>query len=441
MKSFKIINDYEVYTKIFKFSNSQIFKFLILPLFLSFSASAQSPELKWIEDHLIPLKYVTAENGFDDMRALDTKIGDARIVAMGECTHGSSEIFSMKHRMLEYLVKEKGFTVFSIEANMPEAYELNKYILKGEGDVKTLMAGMYFWTWNTEEVKTMIEWMKKYNDTAANKIQFTGFDAQECRFSIRYIRNFLIENIPSLKPVIDDYDSCYRQHRSIEDIKKKKYNNQLKNDARIILDSLQHLKNSGSSKVDAWVLQHATLLLQFPECMKGQEYRDRIMAENAKWIMGQNPGARMMIWAHNEHVRTETNKFKVVRMGKYLREWYGSKLVSIAFASEEGTYTAVRTSKDTSRGLRSNNQLIPSPENSCESLFRKTRFDNFILDLRDAKPDDIATKWIFNTTLIRHLGAIAVDKFQFIDIQPIKDYDMMIFLRKTRASGCFWAEK
>ena len=79
---------------------------------------------------------------------------------------------------------------------MPEAYELNKYILKGEGDVKTLMAGMYFWTWNTEEVKTMIEWMKKYNDTAANKIQFTGFDAQECRFSIRFMRNFLIDNIP-----------------------------------------------------------------------------------------------------------------------------------------------------------------------------------------------------------------------------------------------------
>lgn len=101
---------------------------------------------------------------------------------------------------------------------MPEAYELNKYILKGEGDVKALMAGKnilfpYFWTWNTEEVKAMIEWMK-YNDTAANKISFTGFDAQECRFSIRFIRSFLIDNIPSLNPVIDDYD-CYRQHQNV----------------------------------------------------------------------------------------------------------------------------------------------------------------------------------------------------------------------------------
>ncbi len=422
----------------FHISTFKCFHIFILVL-LSFTASAQSPELKWIQDHLIPLKYVTAENGFEDMRALDTKIGDARIVAMGECTHGSSEIFSMKHRMLEYLVKEKGFTVFSIEANMPEAYELKKYILKGEGDVKALMAGMYFWTWNTEEVKAMIEWMKKYNDTAASKIQFTGFDAQECRFSIRFIRSFLIDNIPSLKSVIDDYDSCYRQHRSVADLKKKKYNQQLKDDASVILDSLQQLKNSGSSKVDAWVLQHATLLLQFPDCMKGREYRDRIMAENAKWILDQNPGAKMMIWAHNEHIRMEKNKFNVVRMGKYMREWYGSKLVSIAFSSEEGTYTAVKRTNDKSGGLRSNNVLIASPENSCESLFRQTTTDNFILDLHDAKPEEAATTWIFKTTLIRHLGAIAVDKFQFIDIQPKKDYDMIIFLRRTRASGCFWA--
>lgn len=421
--------------RISTFSHLHIFTLLLTSL----SSSAQLPELKWLQDHLIPLKHVTAENGFEDMRALDNKIGDARIVAMGECTHGSSEIFSMKHRMLEYLVKEKGFTIFSIEANMPEAYELNQYILHGKGDLKLLMGGMYFWTWNTEEVKTMIEWMKKYNDTASKKIQFTGFDAQACRLSIGFMRNFLNENLPSLKPVIDDYDSCYRQHRSVEDLKKKKYNQQLKDDATIILDSLQQLKKSGSSKVDAWVLQHVNLLLQYPDCMKGQEFRDRIMADNAKWILDQNPGAKMMIWAHNEHIRMEKNKFNVVRMGKYMRDWYGSQLVSIAFSSEEGTYTAVRMVKNKSEGIHTNNLLVPSPENSCESLFRQTKTDNFIIDLHDAKPEDPATSWIFKTTLIRHIGALVADKYQFIDIQPIKDYDMIIFLRKTRASGCFWA--
>lgn len=63
----------------------------------------------------------------------------------------------------------------------------------------------------------------------------------------------------------------------MSDLKKKKYNQQLKDDTSVILDSLQQLKNSGSSKVDAWVLQHA--IAEFPDCMKGQEYRDRIMAE------------------------------------------------------------------------------------------------------------------------------------------------------------------
>ena len=97
-----------------------------------------------LNKNCIPLKYVTAENGLDDLKPLKDLIGDARIVSLGECTHGSSEVFSMKHRMLEYLVKEKGFTIFSIEANMPEAFALNEYIIDGKGDSRKLLAGMYF---------------------------------------------------------------------------------------------------------------------------------------------------------------------------------------------------------------------------------------------------------------------------------------------------------
>ena len=56
--------------------------------------------------------------------------------------------------------KEMGFTIFSIEANMPEAYAVNNYVLNGVGDPKQLLQGMYFWTWNTQEVLDMILWMR-----------------------------------------------------------------------------------------------------------------------------------------------------------------------------------------------------------------------------------------------------------------------------------------
>ena len=65
--------------------------------------------------------------------AAQSVIGDARIVSLGEATHGSREFFQLKHRMLEFLATEMGFTIFSIEANMPEAYRLNDYVLNGHG--------------------------------------------------------------------------------------------------------------------------------------------------------------------------------------------------------------------------------------------------------------------------------------------------------------------
>ena len=80
----------------------------------------------WVKDHAIPLKTAEAEHGFEDMEPLKKLVGDARVVALGEATHGSREFFQLKHRMLEFLVEEMGFTVFAIEANWPESLAVNE---------------------------------------------------------------------------------------------------------------------------------------------------------------------------------------------------------------------------------------------------------------------------------------------------------------------------
>lgn len=59
----------------------------------------------------------------------------------------------MKQRMLEFLVEKMGFTVFAIEANWPESYAINDFVLNGKGDPAAALAGTDFWTWNTEEVR------------------------------------------------------------------------------------------------------------------------------------------------------------------------------------------------------------------------------------------------------------------------------------------------
>ena len=393
----------------------------------------------WLNKNCIPVKYVKAENGLDDLNPLKDLIGDARIVSLGECTHGSSEIFSMKHRMLEYLVKEKGFTIFSIEANMPEAYALNEYIVEGKGDPRKLMAGMHFWTWNTQEVLDMIEWMKKYNETATNKISFTGFDMQFPDVSIKILRNYLTIKNPGSLSVLNEYDSLSKK----KPMKKNEGNDnfkKLKVDAQILIDSLNAHKPVMYNKDFNWAFQNAKILWQYAGNHFGNPSRDESMAENVKWILDENPMAKIVLWAHNGHIRKDNDGFEYKSMGEYLDKLYGKQMIAIGFATAEGTYTAVQRDGKKFIGLDSTNNIL-SRENSYESIFNTADASNFLLDLRNISKDQEGSKWVFEKKFLRAIGAVVMHKFQFAKINLTTHFDMIIFIRKTSSSKCFSIKK
>src|SRR5216683_4606030 len=98
------------------------------------SISVPSEVTSWFKSAAMPLDSTSPESGLDDLRQMESTIGNARIVAMGEATHGTREFFQLKHRMLEFLVEKKGFTVFGIEANWPESLAINDYVLNGTND-------------------------------------------------------------------------------------------------------------------------------------------------------------------------------------------------------------------------------------------------------------------------------------------------------------------
>src|SRR6266403_4247214 len=133
--------------------------------------SDDQPVVEWIGANAVRLRTPEAGNGFADMQPLKKMIGNARIVSLGEATHGTREFFQLKHRMLEFLASEMGFTIFSIEANMPEEYRLNDYVLNGNGDPAKLIKGMDFWTWDTQEVLDMGRWMREANKTGHGRVQ------------------------------------------------------------------------------------------------------------------------------------------------------------------------------------------------------------------------------------------------------------------------------
>jgi len=150
----------------------------------------------WIKRNARPFDTCTPSERVSDLRDLRRIVGNARIVALGEGTHGTREFFQLKHRITQYLATEMGFTVFAIEANLPEAWRINDYVLGGPGDPRALIKGMYFWTWNTEEVLEMVEWMRRFNASKRGRIEFTGFDMQYPDTAAAIVRRYLATHDP-----------------------------------------------------------------------------------------------------------------------------------------------------------------------------------------------------------------------------------------------------
>jgi len=169
-------------------------------------AEPEAGQLEWIRQTAIPFGTERAGSGFDDLQPLKQLIGNARVVGLGEATHGTAEFFRMKHRVLEFLANEMGFTIFNIEANMPEAYRLNDYALTGRGDPKRLIAGMYFWTWNTQEVYEMVEWVREFNASGKGRVQFTGNDMQVSAVAAQIAQAFIAKAEPGCADKMKEAD-------------------------------------------------------------------------------------------------------------------------------------------------------------------------------------------------------------------------------------------
>jgi hypothetical protein len=180
--------------------------------FVTHADTSAPPEvLEWMRSSAVPLKTVEAGNGFEDLAPLKAMIGpDVRVIGLGEATHGSREHFQAKHRLFEFLVHEMGYTVFGIEASLPDCIAINDYVLHGKGDPEKAVAGQGFWTWSTEEVLELVKWMRAYNEDSshATKLKFYGYDMQNEQSAANAVLQYLMrvdpaaaaEVRPSLEP-------------------------------------------------------------------------------------------------------------------------------------------------------------------------------------------------------------------------------------------------
>lgn len=135
---------------------------------------ASDEVLNALQENTFPLVSVDAGQSFDDLQPLVPALTGRRIVALGEATHGTSEFFRMKHRLVEFLVREMGFRHFGMELSPKDGYLLDSYI-QGKG---TDPRQVRYWPWATQEVMEMLDWMRAYNASVApeERITFHGID-------------------------------------------------------------------------------------------------------------------------------------------------------------------------------------------------------------------------------------------------------------------------
>jgi erythromycin esterase-like protein len=142
--------------------------------FQSYPDNLSKRMLDGLRGNTFPLDTVRAGNSFDDLQPLQAILKEKRIVALGEATHGTSEFFRMKHRLLEFLVREMGFQHFGMELSPADGQLINAYIT---GEVPDLPQVLY-WPWATAEVREMLDWMRAYNadPTLPHPLTFHGID-------------------------------------------------------------------------------------------------------------------------------------------------------------------------------------------------------------------------------------------------------------------------
>lgn len=387
-------------------------------------------ELDWLRAYVQPLASTSLNADDADLKPLSAMMRQATVAAIGEVTHGTSEIYQMKGRLIRYLVERDGYTVFAIEANMPEAYRLNQYITYGKGDPKELIKGMLFWTWDTQEMLDIVEWMRTYNEKNTKKILFTGIDMQGFEGPLGVIKTayhkYNTDSSATLK-------SLQERLKYLQEARRNKVYSvgyrAAKNNKRKFRRELNGQKKWVNLQVNdkterTWILQNIRLLEQYTE-MVSPATRDQFMAENLLWIKQQYPTEKIILWAHNGHIQKHYRVHKV--MGQYLADALKNEYYALGFAFHEGDYTAKGKN-----GLSAYDAQKSAP-GSFEYYFHQSGLPIFLIDITKIPKENPDAQWMTQKLNLRWTGAATMDN-EFSETELTSNFDALIYIDKTSHS-------
>ncbi|WP_422106815.1 erythromycin esterase family protein [Winogradskyella sp.] len=395
----------------------------------------------------LPKKELFSED-INELQFFKEAIGNSRIVALGESTHGTHEFFTLKHKLLQFAVEEMGFRVFAIEDHQLIVRQVDEYIKSGEGDTIKSMSGM-FGVWARQEVVDMIEWLKEFNQkNPDDMVSFIGFDIQDVNPSIESLENFLKIQDADLFDEIEPSLTKLRAHaKNIFFVQDTLQKQGWIDDARVIFDRISAKKenwlaqtktNQERNKV-LYGIQYVKLIVQFFQegLHNGQMlYRDEAMAENLSWYLENiQPKGKVIVWAHDVHISrgecpvNEYNMHSGKSMGSFLAKKYKEDFKSFGLSTFTGTYSAFKTY---SYKELIESPLFESPEGTIEEVLHQIAIEinkpNLYLPLNNSEI------WLDKPVPVRFANHVSFDYSFWPRFVIPNQFDGIFFIDQTTAA-------
>jgi protein-L-isoaspartate(D-aspartate) O-methyltransferase len=333
------------------------------------------------------------------------RIGGARIVLLGEATHGTSEFYQMRERISRELIVRKGFHFIAIEGDWPDAARVDHYVRHFEYPALewTAFARFPTWMWRNREVQVFVDWLRQYNGVLPlnKRVAFHGLDLYSLHTSIRAVLAYLDDVDPEAAETARERYGCLTPWQTDPATYGRaaltgSFRSCEREVARMLSGLLEKKREyairDGERYLDA--VQNAALIANAERYYRIMYYgsraswnlRDSHMFETLKTLLDfYGPGSRGIVWAHNSHVgnalATEMAHRGEHNLGQLCRAEFNSRVFSVGFGTDHGTVAAASAWD----GPMETKTVSPAIPNSYESLFhsasQETGHSRFLLDL------------------------------------------------------------
>ena len=374
-------------------------------------------EARWFESE---------QGGFE---ALVNAIGDARVVLIGEASHGTHEFYRTRAELTRELIARRGFNVIAVEADWPDAYRVNRWVRGASDDSSAEQALGDFvrfprWMWRNTDVVEFTAWLRERNlrTPEAERVGFYGLDLYSLHRSIEAVLAYLAKVDPEDARRARERYSCfemfggdpqaygYASTRGFSADCEDEVTAQLVDLRRRALD---YANRDGRIAADEYFFaeQNARLVANaetyyramFGSHVQSWNVRDRHMMETLESLV-QHTGreSKAVVWAHNSHLgdarATQMASSGELNLGQLVRERFNGEAFLIGFTTHTGTVTAARNWDDPAE----RRHVRPSLPGSYEHLFHETDISQFLLLLRDGP----ARQALWTERLERAIGVI-----------------------------------